>query len=88
MSITVDQITLLQELLKIEKSRTKSLKDQLHIEKTIIQIERAFHKIEINKYKNIAIDISKEYMEYMEQNPTYMNESESDSDIDLDRFFD
>jgi hypothetical protein len=88
MSITVDQINLLKELLKIEKSRNKSLYEQLEIEKESVQKERAFHKIEINKYKRIAEEITKEYIQHIEQNSTYMSESDSDSDIDLDSFFD
>ena len=87
MSITVEQIKLLKELLKIEISKNKSLIEQLDIEKASIQIERIFHKFEIQKYKSIAEDISKEYMEYIEQNSTDMSESDSDSDIDLDNFF-
>jgi len=88
MPITVEQIKLLKELLKIEISKNKSLIEQLEIEKTSVQIERMFHKFDIQKYKSIAEDISKEYMEYIEQNSTDVSESDSDSDIDLDSFFD
>ena len=90
MSVNVDQIKLLQELLKIEKDNNKILSEQLEVEKISAQIERDFHKLEIQKYKNIAEDISKEYLEYIEQHATANSDSDSDNDIDidLDSFFD
>lgn len=92
MSISVDQIKLLRELLKIEKDNNKILLEQLEVEKISAEIERDFHALEIQKYKNIANEISKEFLEYIEQHATATSDSDSDSDddsdIDLDSFFD
>lgn len=78
------RITLLQKVLIIEQKKNTKLREQLQLEQDCCEIERILNKEEVQKYKQIAEDISKEYMLYVQEHPDDSSDSDSEEYIDVE----
>lgn len=88
-------INYLKKSLDIERKKVQNLREQLELEQTSCKIERLLFKEDIEKYKKITEDISREYMLYVQNHPDDSSEEDSDTDedsedepIDMSCFFD
>jgi hypothetical protein len=75
-------INYLKKSLDIERKKVQNLREQLELEQTSCKIERLLFKEDIEKYKKIAEDISREYMLYVQNHPDDSSEEDSDTDED------
>lgn len=73
-------INYLKKALETERAKVKKLRKLLDLENTAVEIERILNKEDVNKYKQIAVDISKEYMTYAREHPDDSSDSDSTND--------
>jgi hypothetical protein len=70
-------INYLKKALETERAKVKKLRKLLELENTAVEIERILNKEDVQKYKKIAVDISKEYMMYAHEHPDDSSDSDS-----------
>ena len=83
-------INYLKKALECEKRKVKKLRKQLELEIDSAKIEKTLLKQEVDKFKQTAFKISKEYMLYVQEHPDSSSDEDTDTEdeyIDMSCFF-
>lgn len=81
---------LLQEKIKYLEDQVESLKDQLEMEKNCASIDRILDKEKYDKMHNTALQISRDFLKYVEEHPNDDDDDGYDSDdtmVSINDFF-
>ena len=76
------KLWLQNQQLRLKQDEVNTLREELEIERICIKIERILHQKEVDKLYNTTLNISRDFMEYCENHPSDV----SDSDVDDDEF--
>lgn len=81
-------INFLKKSLEIERTKVQKLREELELEITSAKIEKLLLQEEVEKFKQTAFKISKEYMHYVQDHPDSDDEDSDDEYIDMSCFCD